>query len=184
VAVRRLWARDPGRVALESLRTEQNVQQAYERYAGELFGFALGVLGDRQLAEDVVQETFVKAWRAGGRFDPERGSLRTWLFAIARNNVADVARRRSTGMPVSTESETEEPGGDPVDRLLTSIQVSAALDRLSPEHRQVVVEVHFHGRSCADLSRQLRLPASTVRSRLYYGVRALRLILEEHGWQA
>jgi RNA polymerase sigma-70 factor (ECF subfamily) len=181
VAVRRLWARDPGRVAPESLRTEQHVQQAYERYAGELFGFALGALDDRQLAEDVVQETFVKAWRTASRFDPERGSLRTWLFAIARNVIVD-ARRRAGAV---TDTDTDaEPSDDPVDQLLTSIQVSAALERLSPEHRQVVVEVHFHGRSCAELSRELRLPASTVRSRLYYGARALRLILEEHGWQA
>lgn len=166
----------------ESLRTERHVQQAYERYAGELFGFALGALDDRQLAEDVVQETFVKAWQAARRFDPERGSLRTWLFAIARNVVSDAARRRAGH--ASAGAATEPSNDDPVDRLLTSIQVSEALEGLSPEHRQTVVEVHFNGRSCAELSRQLRLPASTVRSRLYYGVRALRLILEEHGWQA
>lgn len=172
----------------ESLRTEQDVQDAYDRYGGELFAFALNALRDRQLAEDVVQETFVRAWRSAARFDPNRGSLRTWLFAITRNGLVDVTRRRAVQAPVAVDARMSDDGSaaieDPVDRLLSSIQLDEALRRLSPEHRQAVVEVHYHGRTCAELAAGLNLPASTVRSRLYYGVRALRLVLEENGWLA
>lgn len=177
--------------AAESLRTEGEVQDAYDRYGGELFGFAFNALEDRQLAEDVVQETFLRAWRSAGRFDPDRASLRTWLFTIARNGVVDASRRRRArptpgADPVDAvdASAGEFPGGDPFDHLLTRIELDEALRRLSPEHRQAVVEVHFSGRTCADLAAELDVPASTMRSRLYYGVRTLRMVLEENGWLA
>jgi RNA polymerase sigma-70 factor (ECF subfamily) len=153
-----------------------------------LFGFVLNALQDRQLAEDVVQETYVRAWRSAARFDPSRGSLRTWLFAIARNGLVDATRRRAAQTPVAVEdqvpADVSAAAEDPVDRLLSNIQLDEALRRLSPDHRQAVVEVYYHGRTCADLAARLNLSASTVRSRLYYGVRALRLVLEENGWLA
>ena len=68
------------------LTDETGVREAYAAHAGELYGFALRSLGDSALAEEAVQDTFLRAWRAGDRFDPELGSLRTWLFAIMRNN--------------------------------------------------------------------------------------------------
>lgn len=167
----------------ESVHTERDVQAAYARHGGDLFGFALNALGDRHLAEEVVQETFVNAWRAAHSFDPGRGTLRTWLFAIARNMVVDVTRRRAVHAHVRADDrvDSRDPEGDPFDRLLLSIQLDEALRRLSPEHRHAVVEVYYQGRTCADLGRELGIPASTARSRLYYGVRALRLILEENG---
>jgi len=70
---------------------------------------------------------------------------------------------------------------DPFDRLLASIQLDDALKRLSPEHRELVIEVHFNGRTCDDVGKELGIPASTARTRLYFGVRSLRLILEENG---
>ncbi|QKW53762.1 sigma-70 family RNA polymerase sigma factor [Streptomyces buecherae] len=172
------------------LRTETEVRAAYDRYGGELLGFAFRALGDRQLAEDVVQETFVRAWRSPRGYDPGRGSLRTWLFAIARNGVVDAMRRRHTREGAGHSSwdavaESERPSEvDAVDQLLERVQLGEALRRLSPEHREAVVEVYFGGRTCAELGAELGVPASTMRSRLYYGVRALRLILEENGWLA
>ncbi|WP_307795502.1 sigma-70 family RNA polymerase sigma factor [Actinacidiphila acididurans] len=170
-----------------SLRDEDDVQDAWDRYGGELFGFVLKALGDRQLAEDVVQEVFVRAWQS---FDPARASLRTWLFAIARNAVADALRQRAARRtvhrdgPDGEDPADGEPEPDPMDRLLERIQLEAALERLSPEHRQAVTGVHFGGRTCAELGRELGIPASTMRSRLYYGMRTLRLVLEENGWLA
>ncbi|NYE44664.1 sigma-70 family RNA polymerase sigma factor [Streptomyces fulvorobeus] len=178
----------PPEVERSGLRTEPEVQAAYELYGGELFGFAYKALDDRQLAEDVVQDTFVRAWRSGRGFDPEQGAMRTWLFAIARNAVVDAVRRRRVREGsdfTSWEAVTESPSGvDSVDRLLERIQLGAALERLSPQHREAVVEVYFGGRTCAELGEELGISASTMRSRLYYGVRALRLILEENGWLA
>ncbi|MDI5961719.1 sigma-70 family RNA polymerase sigma factor [Streptantibioticus silvisoli] len=174
----------PARGCGESLRTPQDVRDAYERYGGELFGFVLKTLDDRWLAEDVVQETFVRAWRTGRRPAPARGTLRSWLFAIARDAMADAAGHRGTG-PASGGPRARRTGGaDPFDRLLSNIQLDEALRRLSPEHRRTVVEVYYNGRTGADLARRLGVPASAVRGRLYYGVRALRLVLEENGWLA
>ena len=72
-----------------ALTRERDVREAYAAHSGELYGFAMRSLGDSGLAEEAVQETFVRAWRAGERFDPDIGSLRTWLFAILRKYQAD-----------------------------------------------------------------------------------------------
>nr|WP_239073958.1 sigma-70 family RNA polymerase sigma factor [Streptomyces sp. SID10853] len=170
------------------MRTEREVRAAYDLYGGELFGFAFRALDDRQLAEDVVQETFVRAWRSPRGFDPDQGSLRTWLFAIVRNGVVDAIRRRKVregpGCSPWDAVPEQSPGFDPVDQLLERIQLAEALERLSPQHREAVVEVYFGGRTCAELGEELGISASTMRSRLYYGVRSLRLVLEENGWLA
>lgn len=170
----------------ESMHSEQDVRAAYARYGGELYGFAVNALDDPQLAEEVVQETFVRAWRSSSSYDERRSGLRTWLFAIARNAVTDARRRRNARVPAAGSAETPDrpDHGDPFDQLLTRIELDEALLRLTPEHRQAVVDVYFLGRSCADLAADAGIPASTMRSRLYYGVRALRGILDENGWLA
>lgn len=176
-----------GQEALSSLHSEQDMRAAYDRHSQELLGFACNALADRQLAEDVVQETFVRAWRSAASFDHRRASLRTWLFAIARNVVTDARRHRAARAPLAGPEEAGEQQGDPrdpFDQLLTRIELDEALRRLSDEHRRVVLDVYFLGRTCADLAAELGVPASTVRSRLYYGVRALREILDERGWLA
>ncbi|MCP2281172.1 RNA polymerase sigma-70 factor, ECF subfamily [Promicromonospora umidemergens] len=170
------------------LRTEREVQAAYDLYGGELLGFASRALDDRQLAEDVVQEAFVSAWRSPRGFEAHRGSLRTWLFAITRNGIVDALRRRRVrwGPGGSSWDDLSEPPAvlDPVDQLLEQIQLAEALRRLSPDHREAVVGVHYGGRTCAELAHELGVPASTMRSRLYYGMRTLRMVLEENGWLA
>lgn len=178
---------DDGLEPAVRLNTEPGVEAAYRRYRSELLGFAVQALSDRHLAEDLVQETFTRAWRSAGTFDPARSSVRTWLFSIARNGIVDVLRRRrrrNLGEASSGEAHDERSRSDPIDRLLLTIQVREALDRLSPEHRQVIVEVHYLGRTCVDLAAELGIPAGTLRSRLYYAVRVLRSILEENGWMA
>ncbi|MDO0924020.1 sigma-70 family RNA polymerase sigma factor [Streptomyces sp. TG1A-8] len=176
---------------MTSLRSEQDVRAAYRRYGSELFGFACNALDDRQLAEEVVQETFLRAWRSAPSYDEHRSGVRTWLYAIARNVVADARRRRSARPPLAGHEPERDgrpgPGdgsGDPFDKLLLRIELDEALQRLSPDQRQVITDVYLLGRSCADLAAELGIPAATVRSRLYYGVRALRGILEENGWLA
>jgi RNA polymerase sigma-70 factor (ECF subfamily) len=172
----------------QSLRDERGIEGAYDQYGGELFGYVFKALQDRQLAEDVVQEVFVRAWRSS--FEPSKGSMRTWLFSIARNAVADALRHRAVrriDTLEARESESLDEGRselDPMDQLLERIQLEEALARLSPEHRQAVVRVYFGGQTCAELGKELGISASTMRSRLYYGVRTLRLVMEESGWLA
>src|SRR5215470_19733494 len=96
-----------------ALRAERDVREAYAAHSGELYGFALRSLDDAGLAEEAVQETFLRAWRAGERFDPQIGSLRTWLFAILRNVVIDLGRARASRPRVSDEGI--EPSVEPLE---------------------------------------------------------------------
>ncbi|MBI4259613.1 MAG: sigma-70 family RNA polymerase sigma factor [Actinobacteria bacterium] len=168
------------RAGRRALRTEADLRSAYAEHGGELYGFALRSLEDRELAEEVVQETFLRAWRAGSRFDPEIGSLRTWLFAIARNVVIDQARARARVAPVERAEFPGEP--DAVERALVAWQVEEALRRLAPDHRRVLVETYYRGRPYAEVAAELGIPEGTVKSRVYYALRSLRLALEEMGW--
>ncbi len=140
-------------------------------------------LEDAGLAEEAVQETFLRAWRAARRYDPELSSLRTWLFAIARNVVVDLARsRRVRPRPEALKLEHARASEEPIENVLRSWEIEEGLRRISAEHRQAIVEVYYLGRSSAEVAAEIGVPEGTVRSRLFYGLKALRLALEERGW--
>ncbi len=164
-----------------ALKRERDVRDAYAAHSGELYGFAVRSLGDRGLAEEAVQETFLRAWRAGDRFDPELGSLRTWLFAILRNVVIDLSRARAARLRVADGGV--EPAVEPLERALVSWQVEEAMRRLGEDHRRVLIETHFRGRPYAEVAAELGIPEGTVKSRVYYALRALRVALEEIGYE-
>jgi RNA polymerase sigma-70 factor (ECF subfamily) len=160
--------------------SERDVRAAYAAHAGELYGFAARSLGDSGLAEEAVQETFVRAWRAGERFDPQIGSLRTWLFAILRNVVIDLSRARAA-RPGVAESGAE-PAIEPFEEALLAWQLEEAMRRLGEQHRRVLVETYYRGRPYAEVAAELGVPEGTVKSRVYYALRALRVALEEIGY--
>jgi RNA polymerase sigma-70 factor (ECF subfamily) len=163
-----------------ALADERDVREAYAAHSGELYGFAVRSLGDRGLAEEAVQETFLRAWRAGDRFDPELGSLRTWLFAILRNVVIDLGRARAARPAVAVG--TPEASHEPLEQVLLSWQVEEALRRIGDQHRRVLLETYYRGRPYAEVAAELGVPEGTVKSRVYYGLRALRNALEELGY--
>lgn len=164
------------------LSSERDVREAYAAHSGELYGFAVRSLGDAGLAEEAVQETFVRAWRAGDRFDSEIASLRTWLFAILRNVVIDFGRARAV-RPKLTGEAGVEPSVEPLEQALLSWQVEEAMRRIGDDHRHVLVETHFRGRPYAEVAAELGVPEGTIKSRVYYGLRALRVVLEEMGYE-
>lgn len=164
-----------------ALSDERDVREAYAAHAGELYGFAMRSLGDSGLAEEAVQETFLRAWRAGARFDPQIGSLRTWLFAILRNVVIDLGRARSSRPPLAEGGI--EPAVEPFEEALLSWQVEEAMRRIGDQHRRVLVETYYRGRPYAEVAAALGVPEGTVKSRVYYGLRALRVALEEIGYE-
>jgi RNA polymerase sigma-70 factor, ECF subfamily len=163
-----------------ALREERDVREAYAAHAGELYGFAVRSLGDSGLAEEAVQETFLRAWRAGERFDPQIGSLRTWLFAILRNVVIDLGRARASRPRVADGGI--EPSVEPLDEALLGWQMEEAMRRIGEQHRRVLVETYYRGRPYAEVAKDLGVPEGTVKSRVYYGLRALRVALEEIGY--
>ena len=164
-----------------ALTRERDVREAYSAHAGELYGFARRSLGDAGLAEEAVQETFLRAWRAGERFDPELGSLRTWLFAILRNVVIDLSRARAV-RPGVAESGVE-PSVEPLEEALLAWQVEEALRRIGEQHRKVLIETYYRGRPYGEVAAELGVPEGTVKSRVYYGLRALKMALEEIGYE-
>ena len=165
------------------------VRSAYDAHGAELFRFARRALGDAGLAEDAVQEAFVRAWRASGSYDPARSSQRTWLFAILRNVVIDMARARRSRPALAGAADGERAGeradaaGDAIERALTAWQVEAALAQLGADHRRVLLEVHWRGRPYAEIAAELGIPEGTVKSRVYHGLRAMRSALEAQGWR-
>jgi RNA polymerase sigma-70 factor (ECF subfamily) len=162
-------------------RDERLLRTLYAEHGGPLLGYAERLTGgDRQQAEDVVQETLVRAWRHAERLDD--GSARPWLFRVARNIVIDRARARRSRMPDAPAEVIEAAAGtNELDSALLAWQIADALRSLSPDHRRVIVEVYYRGRSVAEAAAVLGVPPGTVRSRTFYALRALRVALEERG---
>jgi RNA polymerase sigma-70 factor (ECF subfamily) len=162
--------------------TGEALRALYRAYGGELLGFALNSLADRETAEEIVQETFTRAWRHADRYDADRGSVRTWLSQIARHAIID-ARRRASARPslAPAGAEEHEAGGPSIEQAMLGWQVAAAIERLSPEHRQVVRLAHIRGMSVREIAEACGLPEGTVKSRTWYALRSLRLVLEEMG---
>jgi RNA polymerase sigma-70 factor (ECF subfamily) len=171
-----------------ALATDQDVRDVYAAHGGELYRFARRALGDAGLAEEAVQEAFLRAWQAADRFDDRLGSLRTWLFAILRNVVIDLSRARAVRPRLASADQAEaEPGLDlasaeSIESVLVAWQVEEALGKISPDHRAALVEVHTKGRSYAEVATECGVPVGTIKSRVFYGLKALRLALEELGW--
>lgn len=161
---------------------EAGLRDAFLSHGGELFGFARRSLNSTPNAEDVVQETFSRAWRSRARFDPTLGSLRTWLFSIERRVILDFLVRQSKNSAISLDQAPEPASEDQVERAMLGWQVESALQRLDHDHRVIITEIYFNGRSGREVAEMFGLPEGTVRSRSFYALRMLRLLLEEGGW--
>lgn len=183
----------PGVTAAEQsapeLAGDAGVRAAYQAHGPELYRFALRQLRDGGAAQDVVQEVFLRAWRSAGSFDPEVASLRVWLFAITRNVVVDHVRRSAArpnevgGTTAERLSELAGVDGRFEESVVTGWVVEEALRRVSAEHREALVEVHLRGRPGVEVAVELGVPIGTVRSRVFYGLKALRLAMDEMGVQ-
>jgi RNA polymerase sigma-70 factor, ECF subfamily len=163
------------------VRDEELVRALYAEHAAALLRFTLRMTdGDRQRAEDIVQETLLRAW-----LHPEaiaERPARPWLFAVARNLAVDAHRaRKARPQEVGEGALHLVPVPDEADRVLESWAVADALAALRPDHRQVLLETYYRGRSVAEAAVVLGVPPGTVKSRAFYALRALRLALEERG---
>ena len=170
-------ARDSRRASSD----EELLRALYAEHAGPLLRYAVHLMsGDRQRAEDIVQETLLRAWQ-----HPEAiadRAARPWLFAVARNLAVDSYRaRRARPHEVGEAALEVMPAPDEAERALESWAVADALTALRPEHRRVLLETYYRGKSVAEAAMALGVPAGTVKSRTFYALRALRLALEERG---
>ncbi|GAA3176574.1 sigma-70 family RNA polymerase sigma factor [Blastococcus jejuensis] len=162
---------------------EASLRALYDGHAPVLLAYALRLTGgDRGRAEDIVQETLLRAWRNLDRLAQDTGPVRPWLFTVAQRLAIDAHRaRRARPTEVGDAALASVPGLDELEPTLNRIVVTDALDSLSREHRAVIVETYYRGRSVAEAARVLGVPEGTVKSRCYYALRALKLALAERG---
>jgi RNA polymerase sigma-70 factor, ECF subfamily len=163
-------------------RDEQLLRALHDQYAAPLWSFVLRLTGgDRSRSQDVVQETMLRAWRQPSVLEEAQGSARAWLFTGARRIVVDEWRSARSRHEVIVGEPPEPVQADRVDAMLDEWMIAEALARLSPEHREVIVECYYRGRSTAEAADILRIPVGTVKSRTHYALRALRLAMDEMG---
>lgn len=154
---------------------ERWVAAIVQDHGNALLAYATRLTGDRHAAEDVVQETLIRAWRNRADLHEARGSVRGWLLTVTRNIVIDRSRARAARPLESPESPTTPPMvGDHADNLVTTLTLLEALDQLSEEHRAVLTELYFNDRSVSEVAQMLGIAAGTVKSRTYYALRQLR----------
>jgi RNA polymerase sigma-70 factor (ECF subfamily) len=157
----------------------------YEQHGGAVYAFVRRHVDDSQRAEDIVQETLLRAWRHLDALEGRSGGPRAYLLTVARNVLTDQWRAEQV-RPTTVSDDAAVEGAaasdeDAVDRILDRLLVGEALAGLSETHRQVVEEMYLHGRSVAETAALLGVPEGTVKSRTYYAVRALRDAFEEMG---
>jgi RNA polymerase sigma-70 factor (ECF subfamily) len=157
------------------------VRQLYAHHAVALRGYVERFCPDGASADDIVQETFIRAWRHLPQLRGDGPPVRPWLFRVARNLLID-ASRAARSRPVTVPVQGAEEGLDDtgLSQVLDRQLVTGALRRLSPAHRAVLVEVYYGGDSVAKAARQLGIPHGTARSRLHYALQALREQLDAH----
>ena len=157
------------------------IRQLYSHYAKALHGYVGQFCPDQSSADDIVQETFIRAWRHLPQLSADDRPVRPWLFRVARNLLID-ANRAARVRPMSAQKQpTGEIGTDSgLDEVLDRQLVSAALQHLSPAHQSVLVETFYRGGTMAAVARELGIPHGTARSRLHYALDAMRTQLQEH----
>lgn len=162
-------------------REEMALRQLHDQHAAVLQRFVTGLTHDAAVADDIVQETLIRAWHSPRIMADDPTTARSWMFTVARNLVIDDARSARRRYEVGVERVPESAITDRTDALFDTILVDEALSGLSEEHRAVIVGAYFHGKSTVDLAGELGIPDGTVKSRLHYGLRTLRLLLQERG---
>lgn len=157
---------------------EEVVESIYREHGPALRRFVISASRDPQFAEDVVQETVLRVWQHAPQIN---GSLRSYLYRTARNIMIDNYRRAQRRPESLDNSPDPAEVMEKVDDLLNRVLIEEALLRLSKEHRDVLVALHYRRFTVNETAVQLNIPSGTVKSRAYYAVRALRTILDEMG---
>ena len=164
-------------------RTGKSLRTLYRRYSDELHRLAYRALRDRGAADELVQDVFTSVWRRAETYDRRRGSVRTWMYGIARNGVIDRRRRASVrpGPAGFAVDPTEEPGAldESIEQAALRWQILDALEQLTPEHREVVQLAHYWGMTMREIASAKDVPVGTIKSRAWYAMRSLRRALED-----
>lgn len=153
----------------------------YDAHAAPVWRYVVHLTGDRAGADDVVQETLLRAWRTPRIMAQAPESTRSWMFTVARHLVIDDVRSARRRREVGVADVPDTATADATDALFETILIEEALAALSADHRAVVIRAYFGALTAAEIADELEIPQGTVKSRLHYGLRALRLALQEKG---
>lgn len=153
----------------------------YAEHSTPVWRYAFRLTGDRSRADDVMQEVLLRAWSHPKILDQSEASARAWLFTVARNLVFDEGRSAKTRREIGMSEPPDRAQQDSSDSALDAWLMADALSRLAPDHRAVIVHSYYRGMSTRQIAAELDIPEGTVKSRMHYGLRALRLALQEMG---
>lgn len=181
--------RDSQRSDEELIRlTAQNeswaLAEIYDRYSRLVFSLAIKTLNDRPSAEEVVQEVFTKVWRYATDFDPQRGTVSSWLVGIAHHQCIDELRRRRIRPIAAEQTRVESLAADssePFDPAVQSVQhaeISSALEQIPTEQRLVIELAFYEGLTQQQIAARLKLPLGTVKSRIRLGMLKLKELVQ------
>jgi RNA polymerase sigma-70 factor (ECF subfamily) len=167
---------------LSGPEVEAALSALYDRYSRTVYGVGLKILGNRSLAEELVQDVFLKVWRSAGSFDPSRGSFSTWLYRVTRSAAIDLYRKRASrvrqvpdGAPhIAAAKDSSAGPQEIVDESWLSWRVSRALEALDAPHREVIELAYFGGLSQREVSERTGVPLGTVKTRTASAFRRLR----------
>src|SRR5215218_7342556 len=178
---------------LDGSEVEAALSKLYDRYSRTVFGVGLKILGDRSLAEELVQEVFFKVWRSSGTFDPSRGSFSTWLYRVTRSVALDLYRKRASrvrqvsdgALHIAAARDSSDDPQEIIDESWLSWRVSRALEVLDAPHREVIDLAYFGGLSQREISIRTGVPLGTVKTRTASAYRSLRKeLVAQQGRQA
>jgi len=160
----------------EARNTEIFMQQLYSEHAPMLLSWSMRIVKDRQAAQDVVQETMVRAWRSSDRLSPVEGSVKGWLMRVAHNVAVDWVRARRARPVAGAEIDEDSSAivDDAASGVASAVAVRQVLTQLSPLHRAVIFQVYYMDQTVPEAARRLGVPLGTVKSRLFYALRELR----------
>lgn len=171
-----------------TLKDGDAVAHLYAEYGGIAYAAALAVLHDPARAEEAVQDSFMKIWRNSHRFDPERGSMKTWVLTTVRNRSVDYLRGRHAHerqeLQLPGDAQATGLGADPWRHVASLVDRSALQDGLSKlpwPQREAIELAYFHGYRHPEIARLQRVPLSTVKGRIRLGIKKLHLYIQAQG---
>ncbi len=161
-------------------KDEAALAELYDRYSALLYTLALRIVGDRALAQEVIQDAFLRSWHEADQYDPARGRVNAWLMAVTRNRAIDLLRSRShqarlrEGQSLIATGQNEPDAADTSEQVLVRHMVSEALNALPADQRQAIELAYYGGLTQAEIAQRLGEPLGTVKTRVRAGLERLR----------
>jgi RNA polymerase sigma-70 factor, ECF subfamily len=178
---------DPGLVSRMRCGDEGALEILYARYGGLVYTLVLRIVGDPELAREVLQDTFLRAWEGRDRYDPTRGRVPWWLMGIARNGAIDLLRSRSHQARLrereglSAVVAAAEAGVSTADGIGLRRTITSALQSLSPGQREAIELAYYGGLTQTEIAKRLNEPLGTIKSRVRDAMERLRHALGQAG---